>query len=185
MRKLIAVAAILFATKVSFSQVFMAPKGQCEISFFSPTPVEDISAVNKQEQPILNAATNAFQIRVSMIFFKFEKPLMEEHFNENYVETEKYPNATFKGKINEKIDYTKDGEYKVTVTGTLSLHGVEKERTIAGKLNIKDGKITISSVFKITFADHNITIENYYKGILPEDTEVKINAVLEPFTVKK
>lgn len=181
MKKLLSVLTILLLSNGVFAQIFLSPQGQCEVSFFSSTPVEDIIAVNNVSQPILNAATNAFQIKISMINFKFEKPLMEEHFNENYVETEKYPHAIFKGKINEKIDYTKDGEHKVTVTGTLSLHGVDQIRTIPGTLTIKNGKIAISSVFKIIFADHNITIENYYIGILPDHTEVKVNAVLEPY----
>jgi len=107
--------------------------------------------------------------------------LMQEHFNENYVESEKFPVATFKGKINEKVDYTKDGDYKVTVTGKLNLHGVEKDRTIDGLVSVKGAVISTSSSFKIKFADHNVVIPRLYSGIIPEDTDVKLDATLEPF----
>lgn len=180
MKKSVLVLAVItaFIPRMS-AQIFMAKT--CEISFFSPTPVEDIAAVTKIAKPLLNTQTQDVQIKIPMTSFIFKKPLMQEHFNENYVETEKYPAAIFKSKINEKIDFTKDGEYNVTVTGILSLHGVDKEYTFPGKLVIKGDQITISSTFRIKFADHNIVIPGLYSGIIPADTEVKINAVLEPF----
>ena len=135
MKKILLVATAIHFCSGVFAQVYMATK--CEISFLSPTPVEEISAINKEARPFLNTATGAVQVKIGMVQFKFEKPLMEEHFNENYVESEKFPHATFKGKINEKVDYAKDGEYKVTVTGVLSLHGVDQQRTIPGVVTIK------------------------------------------------
>lgn len=156
----------------------------CEISFFSPTSMEDISAINKQTKPLLNIATGDLQIKIVMNAFDFPKPLMKEHFNENYAESEKFPNAFFKGKINETIDWTKDGEYKVTATGKLTIHGVEKDRTIEGVATVKGQEITLSSKFKITFADHDIKIPFLYSGIIPEFTDVKIDAVLEPYKKK-
>jgi len=172
---------IVFVSRLS-SQIFMAKT--CEITFFSQTPVEDITATSKIAKPLLNTKTQEVQVKIPMTSFIFEKPLMQEHFNENYVESEKYPFAIFKGKINEKTDFTIDGEYPVTVTGTMSLHGVDKEYTIPGKLIIKGEQITLSSTFKITFANHKIVIPSLYAGIFPPDTEVKINSVLEPYIKK-
>jgi len=179
MKKLILLAIATALYSNSFSQIYWAKT--CEISFFSPTSMENISALNKVTKPLLNIATNDLQIKIIISAFEFPKPLMKEHFNENYAESEKFPNAFFKGKINEKIDWTKDGEYKVTATGKLTIHGVEKDRTIEGKAIVKGQEITLSSAFKVTFADHNIVIPFLYSGIIPEFTDVKIDAVLEPY----
>lgn len=176
----------------SFAQYYMA--SSCEISFFSETPMENIEAVNTAAKPILNIATNDIQVKISIAAFVFKKPLMEEHFNENYMETDKkgakddkgndtYPNkyAIFKGKIDDKIDFTKDGEYKVTVTGKLDMHGVVKDRTLEGKIVIKDGKINLESKFNIHIADHNIKVPSLYVKNIAEDVAVSVKATLEPF----
>ena len=109
---------------------------------------------------------------------------MQEHFNENYVESEKYPHAIFKGKINEKIDLVKDGEHKVTVTGILSLHGVDKERKLEGIITVKGTEISIATKFNIHIADHNIKVPSLYIKNIAEDVEVKLNATLEPYKKK-
>lgn len=153
----------------------------CEISFSAPTPVEDIAAVTKIVKPLLNISTGDLQMKIPMTSFIFEKPLMQEHFNENYVESEKFPYAIFKGKIDQKIDFTKDGEYKVTSTGKLNIHGVEKERTIEGTVTIKNKEIRLTSTFKIIFADHNVVIPALYSGVIPPDAQVKFDVLLEPF----
>lgn len=179
MKKWLLFVCLCVAENNLFAQIFIAKS--CEIIFFSESPVENITATNKSVYPILNIQTGNFQLKINMRLFKFEKPLMEEHFNENYVESDKYPHAVFKGKINEIIDYSKNGKYDVTVTGILSLHGVNKKRTIPGKLVIKDSQIVIYSDFIITLADHNIIISGLHKGIIPHETHVKINATLDPF----
>lgn len=179
MKKLIVLMFAIALSTLGNAQIYIAKN--CEIRFFSASPVEDITAVNTVTKPLLNIATGDLQMKIVMTAFVFEKPLMQEHFNENYLESEKFPNAIFKGKINEKLDYTKDGEYKVTSTGKLTIHGVEKDRTIDGTLTIKDQTITLSTKFKIIFADHNIEIPALQAAVIPADTEVKMNAVLEPF----
>ena len=130
MKKLLVLIITIAANTGMFAQIYIAKT--CEISFFSSSPLENIEAINKAAKPLLNIATNDIQIKIAISAFVFAKPLMQEHFNENYMESDKFPNAIFKGKINEKLDWTKDGEYKVTVTGKLSIHGVEKDRTIDG-----------------------------------------------------
>lgn len=143
--------------------------------------MENIEAVNKAAKPILNTATGDIQIKIPIKGFTFEKPLMQEHFNENYMESEKFPDAFFKGKINEKIDYTKDGEYKTTATGKVTIHGVEKERTLDGTLTIKGGQITIETKFMVHVVDHNIKVPSLYVKNIAEDVIVKLNATLDPF----
>jgi hypothetical protein len=179
MKKLFLILLIGLSGKSLTAQIYIAKT--CEISFFSASPLEDIQAVNKSSKPIINTSTNDVAVKIAINGFQFEKALMQEHFNEDYMETEKFPSATFKGKINEKVDWTKDGEYKVTVTGKFSIHGVEKEKTIEGLVKIKGDEINISSKFNIHIADYNIKVPSLYVQNIAEDVEVKLNAALEPY----
>lgn len=175
---LLSLTAIVFSTSM-FAQIFMAKT--CEVSFFSASPLENIEAINKAAKPLINTSTNDVQIKIVNTAFVFEKPLMQEHFNENYMESEKYPNTIFKGKINEKVDWTKDGETKVTVTGKMSMHGVEKEITIDGVVTKKGDEITISTKFKIKIADYGVKVPSLYIQNIAEIVDVKLDAVLAPF----
>ena len=182
MKKYILILAVAFFRIPIYGQIYLAKT--CEIAFFSASPLENIEAINTSSKPLLNIATNDVQVKISMSGFIFKKPLMQEHFNENYAESEKFPNAIFKGKINEKIDFSKDGEYKATVTGPLELHGVTKERTIEGAIIVKDGLINLQGKFNIHIADHGIKVPSLYVKNIAEDVMVKINASLEPFKKK-
>ncbi len=182
MKKIFLILCLAMAGISANAQIYMAKT--CQVSFFSEAPMENIEAVNKSSKPILNTANNEIGIRITITGFQFEKPLMQEHFNENYMESEKYPHATFKGKIQEQIDYTKDGEHKVTVKGVLDMHGVPKERTLDGVLTIKGGVITISTKFNVHVADHKIEVPSMYVKNIAEDVEVKLNATLEPYVKK-
>jgi hypothetical protein len=150
----------------------------CRISFFSSTPVEDINAVSSRALGVINVKTREVAFSVSNPSFEFPNKMMQEHFNEKYMESEKYPNSTFKGKINEDIDLTKDGEYKVTVTGKLNVHGVEKDRTITGIVVVKGGTISIKSDFKVLVKDHNIEIPKLVVANIAEEIKVMIDAQL-------
>jgi len=120
---------------------------------------------------------------------------MEEHFNENYIETDKkvvvdgkdtYPNrlTTFKGKVNEKVDLSKDGETKVTVTGKMTLHGVTKDMTADGTITKKGDDLTLKSTFKIKVADYNIKVPSLYVQNIAEVVDVDVNVIMEPFVKK-
>lgn len=174
---LLSLTAIAISSSI-FAQVYVAKT--CEVSFFSASPLENIEAIAKVPKTFLNISTNDVQVSISNTAFMFEKPLMQEHFNENYMESEKYPNTVFKGKINEKVDWTKEGEQKVTVTGKMSMHGVDKEITINGVVTIKGGEISISSKFKVHVADYNIKVPSLYIQNIAEDVDVKLNAVMSP-----
>lgn len=155
----------------------------CEISFFSRAPLENISAVNKTTRPVLNTINNELIIRISVQGFKFERALMEEHFNENYLESKKYPHALFIGQINELVDYKKEGVYQVSASGYLNIHGKDRQRTIEGMLTIKDGVIILQATFNIELADYNISVPKLVFENISEIIEVKINAVLIPNSV--
>lgn len=156
-----------------FSQKFSSTGS--EISFFSEAPLEKIQAVNKEGKSVLNASTKEIAFAVAIRGFHFEKPLMEEHFNENYLESDKFKTATYKAKINEDIDFKKDGVYDATSTGKMNIHGVEKDYTIPGKITVKGGKIAIDSKLKIKIADHKIEIPQLVIKNIAEEVEVTIH----------
>lgn len=147
-------------------------------SFASKTPLEDIDAENKKTQAILNTATGEVAIRMNMKDFSFENKLMQEHFNENYMESGKYPVATFSGKINKSIDYTQNGEYDVSATGKFTVHGVTQNRTIEGKMKIESGKILITSAFQVALADHKIEVPQIVFVKIAQTIQVKAQYAL-------
>lgn len=181
---LITTLSIFLLSTVTHAQLYKGKQDASTISFFSKSPLEDIDATNKKATIVLKTTTNDVQFGIPMVSFKFPKPLMEEHFNENYVESTKYPTCIFKGKINETIDFTKDGEHKVSVKGVLTLHGVTKEIETTGTLIIKGLEIFMASAFKIKTSDYNIKVPSLYVQNIAELIDVKVNAVLEPFVKK-
>ena len=179
MRKLVLFIACITIVSSVFSQnLYKAVSG--DISFFSKTPMEDIDAVNKDVKALINTKTGEVAFIATNVGFHFEKPLMEEHFNENYMESDKYKVSVFKGKVQEKIDYSANGEHKVTVKGTLNVHGVEKEREIAGTITIADGKITVKSEFDIKVEDHKIKIPKLVVKNIAQTIKVTANINFEP-----
>lgn len=119
----------------------------------------------------------AFSINVNT-FKGFNSPLQEEHFNENYLETDKFPRATFEGKIIEDIDLQRDGIYSVRAKGNLTVHGVVQERIIKCDLNIKNGVVSVKSNFTVLLADHNISIPKVVHEKLASEIKVEVRADL-------
>lgn len=168
---------------ISIAQpIFMGKNGQ--ISFFSKTPLENIDATSEQLTVILNSITRDLVFSVRISSFKFDKDLMQEHFNEKYMESDKFPEATFKGKINEEVDLSKDGTYDITATGVLKIHGVEKPRTEKGTIIVRSGQIIVNSAFKVKCVDHNIEIPKLVASNIAESLDVKLNSTLTPFKKK-
>ena len=151
-----------------------------EIKFFSEAPMENIEAVTTKSSGVINTKNNQMALVIPIKSFEFEKALMQEHFNENYLESDKYKNATFKGFIDGKINWKKDGEYETSATGTLNIHGVEQERTIKGKLIVKDGKVSLSSKFNVKLEDHKIKIPQAVFMNIAEVVEVTMSMSLIP-----
>ena len=176
--------SLIFSFQICNAQIFKAKDGSTTISFFSAAPLEDITAINKGAVIVLNSTSGDIQIRVSVINFKFKNALMEEHFNENYMETEKFPNAIFKGKINEKLDLTKDGETKVTVTGKMEMHGVIRDETYEGTVTRTGNDFTIKTKFKVKLVDYKIKVPSMYVKNIAETVDVDVQSTLEPFQKK-
>jgi hypothetical protein len=172
----------LLASVKSFGQMYATQTG--ETSFFSETPVENISAINKNVGAIINTANNEVAVSMKMSGFSFPNKLMQEHFNENYMESEKYPIGTFKGKIVEPIDFTKNGTYDVTARGQLTIHGVTLPRDLKGKLTVDNQKISLISNFDVKLADHKIDIPKIVFAKIAEVIAVKTKYDFTLYTKK-
>ena len=163
----------------SFGQVYYTKNGR--ISFFSKTSLENISADNNQVISVLNIETGILEFSVLNNAFHFPKAKMEEDFNDNYMESNKYPKSTFKGNITDisNISSLKDGNYKVNVKGDLMIHGVSKNITAPATITIKDGKISATSSFKVLLKDYNISIPTIVTNKIAESIEITVNCNYE------
>jgi len=152
-----------------------------KISLYSKAPIEDIEAKSDKGTSVYNAATGDLAFSLPISSLKFEKSLMQEHFNENYMETDKYPQASFKGKIQEPVDVSKDGSYPVNVTGVLTVHGVAENRTIPGSITVQKGTITMTSEFMVKCVEHKITIPTIVFHNIAESIKINVSATYESY----
>jgi polyisoprenoid-binding protein YceI len=178
MKKIMILMVALSVSIVANAQWYTSTSS--DVSFDSKTPMEDIYAQTKKTKAAVNLKTKKVVIRIKMISFKFDKPLMEEHFNEKYVETEKYPDAKFDGVIEGGEDLTQNGTYKVKVKGTLEIHGVKKERTLDGTLTVTDGVVDLKTEFTVTLTDHKIKVPKVVVKNIAEVINVKAHFVCAP-----
>ena len=146
---------------------------QSHIKFFSDAPMEDITAINEEASSIVDLDSREMVFVVPIKSFQFEKKLMQEHFNENYLESEKYPKAFFKGKISEWNG--ENGENPATATGELEIHGIKQDVTIEGTIiRSDDDTMTISAVFPVKLEDYKIKIPKVVFYKIAEEVEVTI-----------
>ncbi len=172
-----------FEAKAQSPSIFICKNGT--ISFFSETPLENIDATSNTLGAIINTTTKEVNFMVDIKSFKFKKPLMQEHFNEKYMESDKYPVAVFKGKINDTIDWNKDGTYNVAATGVLTIHNTPKSYTENATITIKNNTITIEGAFNIKVADHNIEVPTLVVSKVAEVVNVKHKSVMVPYIPQK
>ncbi|GAB2765465.1 YceI family protein [Rhabdobacter roseus] len=173
--------ALVFLTGAATAQSTLYATNSGETRFFSETPAENISAVNAKSQAILNTATGELAVRMNMRDFTFPNKLMQEHFNENYMESDKYPTATFRGKVEPAPHYTQKGTYAVTAKGTFTVHGQSQERTLSGQLIVTDGTIELQTNFDVALADHKIEVPKIVFVKIAQVINVKARYVLKPY----
>lgn len=180
MKRIILSLAIIALCITLNAQKFITKTGY--IGFFSHTPIEDIKADNNQVASVLDVSTGEVVFQVLVKSFKFEKALMEEHFNENYLESDKYPRSTFKGKITNlsSVDFSKPGKYNGTVEGDLNLHNVTKKITVSVVIEVVNDGINASSKFTITPEDYNITIPQVVRQNIAKTFDVTVNMNYKP-----
>lgn len=181
MKTPILIFALALATTMSaYAQKYFTKTAS--IAFFSSTPMEDIDAKSNQVTSIIDFGTGDIVFKMQVKTFQFQKALMQEHFNEKYIESDKFPESTFKGKIENytAIDPTKDGEYKVKVTGELTIHGVAKTYTTDATITVKGGVVSATAKFPVKVADHKIVIPGAVKDNIAETIDVTVSATYAP-----
>ena len=146
------------------------------IWFYSHAPLEDITAHSYQAAAIIDLSKGSIAVSIPMLSFTFKKALMQEHFNENYVESSKYPKARFTGIVNNlsELNFQKNGVYQTTVTGNLTIHNVTHRIEATGTIEVNNGKYTVNSKFNVAPKDYNITIENRLSGNIASSIEVNV-----------
>ena len=176
---LLSLSAFLFCILTYAQDMFSVSKGL--VTFYSHAPIEDITAENKQPGSMINMVTRDIAVIIPIRNFKFAKELMQEHFNEKYLESEKYPMASFKGVIADDVDLTKDGEFQTSAKGVISIHGVEKEMTLTGTLKRSGNSISLVSDFKIAIKDFKITVPKLLFENIAEVIDVHVALDYKPF----
>ncbi len=151
------------------------------ISFFSTTPVEDIKAVNHQVLSVIDLTTGEVAVSLLMKSFQFEKALMQEHFNENYIESDKYPKSTFNGKIMNLNDILNGDNGIAVVKGDLTIHGITHQVTIEGKLDISNGVVHFEGTFPVIVADYDIKIPSIVARNIAREVEVTCKLEHHPY----
>lgn len=149
------------------------------VHFFSETPVEDIEASLKDGVGLINTETKEFVFQVNIQSFTFEKALMQEHFNENYMESTKYPKGLFKGKVTGDVAFSKAGTYTVKLVGTMNIHGKDRPMTIPATITVsKEGLVVLESTFIIKPTDHDVEIPSLVVTRIAKEIEVKVKSTL-------
>jgi polyisoprenoid-binding protein YceI len=152
------------------------------ITFFSHTAIEDITATHQKVSAVIDGETGEVAVIVKMTGFQFEKKLMQEHFNETYVESEKFPKATFNGKISNIgiVDYSTGGIFEVNVEGEMTIHGVTRTLSTKGTLEVIDKKLVASAQFYLNPEDYDIKIPGVVRNNIAEQMKITLRMILDP-----
>ena len=180
MKRFVAIVILAGISLLGYSGNYFTKTGH--IWFFSSAPLEDIEAHNRQVTSIIKTETGEMVFKVLMKGFQFEKALMQEHFNEKYVESDLYPESTFKGRIVNisELDFESEGTYKVQVEGDLLIHGVTKPVNAQGTLEVKENKILGKCTFQVAVADYEIKIPGAVKDNIAEVIDIHVDMEYEP-----
>ncbi|MCH5686794.1 YceI family protein [Niabella sp. W65] len=162
----------------AFAQKYFTKNGI--ISFSAGTSMEDIDAVNKSATSVIDVTSGKIEFAVLIKGFEFKRDLMQEHFNENYMESSKYPKAVFKGTIVESIPFSKPGTYAATVKGVMEIHGVRRETTAKGTIKVSAQSIQALSQFTLNTSDFKISIPGVVKDKISPLVKVSVNCNYNP-----
>jgi hypothetical protein len=157
----------------AYSQLYSTRTGF--VGFYSKTVAEDIKAENNQVYAIIDAGKKNLAFAVLIKGFAFVRELMQEHFNENYMESDKYPKGTFSGTYTGDVALDKNGVYKVMVKGTLTLHNTAKSIEIPATLEVKGGHLIGVAEFRVKPEDFNVSIPSVVRDKIDKELTVKVN----------
>jgi hypothetical protein len=172
---------LLFVLQSSAAQVWTGKTGSVRIH--SQSAIEDIDAENRNFRPVLNTGDSSLKITVPITGFRFRNALMQEHFNSEYMESDKFPFAAFSGFLSGRVDFSKNGTWPVTATGSLTIHGITRTVAVPGSLEITGRSIRIRAKFTVLMTDYDIRIPALYANTVmdSEDVEIVMDATLEPY----
>jgi hypothetical protein len=158
--------------------IFMMTSGN--IHFKSNAPLEVIEATSNELKGAINASEGTFAFTIDIKSFQgFNSPLQREHFNENYLESRKFPKASFTGKIIEKINFDQDGDYTIRAKGELNVHGIARERIIKSQVKVNNGRLYVTSGFTVLLDEHEIAIPKIVYQKIAEEIQVQVSAEFE------
>ncbi len=178
MKLLLSIILTLLSLTVYKPDIYISNDGK--LTFYSYAPVEDIFATTEKVGSALNIKTGKIVFKIPINTFQFKNKLMQEHFNENYLESEKYPFGTFIGQVIGPIDASATGAVAYNIEGELKIHGVSQQRKIHGTLEFIDGKIIGHSEFKIKVVDHKIKIPQVIFYNIAEEIMIKLDIEYKP-----
>ncbi len=174
MKAVVILVLVFGCCSLSNSQSFKSTKS--ETIFFSSAPLEDIKATNTKATSLFNGETGAVAFMVPIRAFQFRKSLMQEHFNDNYMESGKYPQATFEGKLT-GYDLEIPGTQEAWAEGKMTIHGITRDVKIKGQMTIESGGIKMESKFPIKVADYEIDIPQVVFYNIADEVEVTVRFI--------
>lgn len=169
---LICICATIVFSFPGRAQLMMTKSGT--ISFHSHTILENIDAENKKVMAVIDVGKKDIAFSCYMKHFEFPRKLMQQHFNENYVESDKFPKATFSGTYNGTVDLKKDGSYPIVAKGQLTIHGVTKEVSVPATLTVRGTSLTGTATFKLNPTDYDISIPFIVRDKIEKENTVKV-----------
>lgn len=176
-------AVLLLCITIAGNAQVIYEAEKSSISFSSDAPNEIIKAYSSKLKGIINTEKKQFAFKTEVSSMEgFNSPLQREHFNENYMESAKYPDIAFSGKIIEDVDLSKDGKYTVRAKGKLNVHGISRDRIIYANVVVKNGRVEITSEFKVALSDHDIKIPRIVNDKLATEVLVVVKTVMLPYT---
>jgi len=180
MKKLILIGVIMISNTALFSQNYITRTGKIVFNATSKKSPEKIEGINNEVANILDIRTGKIIFQVLIKSFKFEKELMQEHFNENYMESDKFPKADFKGNIInfDEVNFSKDGVYNIKTAGKLTIHGITSDITIPGTLTVKGNTITAKAQFSILLKDYKIQVPDLVADKVNSNATITIESNL-------
>lgn len=164
--------------RLSYGQVWMSKN--VTVNIFSETPLENIEAKTETAVAAFNEKTAKILVKIQIKSFVFPRKLMQEHFNENYLESDKYPIADFEGIIKNLPDFNANGTNQVSIKGTLTIHGVKREVELPATIIVSNNGVIGKSSFKVKCADYNIEIPKLVVKNIAEEIEIAILAEFKP-----
>lgn len=159
-KKIVLAALMLSTTSALYAQKYITRTGKITFNATAPKSPEKIEAINNEVASVFDGKTGDLVFQAPVKSFKFERALMQEHFNENYLESTKFPKAEFKGKVSNtaEIGAGKDGTYNTTATGKLTIHGVTKDVTVPGTVEIKGKTARLKAKFTVLLKDYDVNV---------------------------